>query len=325
MKTNKTVKILVTRRLPKELCTELKHTHPQLQLVCTSTDTPIEENELLSMAKTEEPDGIVVTLTEQCSADLIFDLPESVKAISTIAVGTDNIDLNACKKKGIKVYNTPDVLTEATADLTWALILAASRRLIEGHKMCTNNQFKGWSPTLLMGKELNGATLGIVGCGRIGKSVAKRAYGFGMKIIYTNRKPINKIEDMFPGYTKDSLPQYVTIDDLCKRSDVISLHCPQNKESFHLFNEERLQNCKIDAVLVNMSRGAVISENALVKTLKQGRFTGVGLDVYENEPQIHHALKEIDRVVLLPHIGSATKITRWKMMRLSINAILGSN
>ncbi|MGR3178877.1 MAG: 2-hydroxyacid dehydrogenase [Candidatus Anammoxibacter sp.] len=325
MNTNKPVKILVTRQLPKELCLEFKQTHPQLQLVCTSTDVPLEENELLSMTRAEEPDGIVVTLTEQCSADFVFNLPESVKAISTIAVGTDNIDLNACKERGINVYNTPDVLTEATADLTWTLILAASRRLIEGHKMCVNNQFKGWSPTLLMGKELNGATLGIVGLGRIGRSVAKRACGFGMKIIYNNRKPIDDIEDMFPGNAGGSLPEYVTIDDLCKRADVISLHCPLNKDSFHLFNEARLQTCKVDAVLVNMSRGAVINEDALIKTLKQGHFMGVGLDVYEKEPQIHHALKKIDRVVLLPHIGSATRTTRWKMMRMSINAILKNN
>ena len=325
MDSNKPVKILVTRQLPKELCRELKQTYPQLQLVCTPSDIPIEENELLNMANAEEPDGIVVTLTEKCPADFIFNLPESVKAISTIAVGTDNIDLNACKGRGINVYNTPEVLTEATADLTWTLILAASRRLVEGHKMCVNDQFKGWSPTLLMGKELNGATLGIVGLGRIGRSVAKRAYGFGMKIIYNNRKPVDNMEDMFPENTGLTLPEYVTIDDLCKRSDVISLHCPLNKDSFHMFNEARLQACKVDAVLVNMSRGSVVDENALVKSLKQWHFMGVGLDVYENEPQIHPALKKIDRVVLLPHIGSATRSTRWKMMRMSINAILGGN
>lgn len=316
------IKILVTRKLPEKLCNELKKSNPGLQLICTSTDIPVKEKELLDWVKSEQPYGIVITLTEKCASALINNLPGSVKAISTIAAGTDNIDISACKNRSILVYNTPDVLTEATADLTWALILSASRRVIEGHKMCVSNQFNGWSPTLLMGKELNGATLGVVGLGRIGSAVVKRAYGFGMKIIYNNRKPIEKIQNQFPENINVQLPEYVSIDDICKRSDVISLHCPLNKDSFHMFNENRLRACKEDAVLVNMARGVVIDEKALVRVLKENHFLGVGLDVYENEPLIESDLMKIDRVVLLPHIGSATIETRWKMMSMSVNAIL---
>ena len=325
MKSQDQIKILVTRKLPDELCDELKKANPKLQLICTSTDVPVKEKELLDWVKAEQPYGIVITLTEKCNSALIDNLPESVKAISTIAVGTDNIDISACKNKGIAVYNTPDVLTEATADLTWALILSASRRVIEGHNMCANNQFKGWSPTLLMGKELNGATIGIIGLGRIGSAVAKRAYGFGMKIIYNNRKPIENIQDQFPENTNVPLPEYVSIYEICKRSDVISLHCPLNNDSFHMFNENRLRACKKDAVLVNMARGVVIDEKALVRVLKDNHFLGIGLDVYENEPLIEPDLMKADRVVLLPHIGSATIDTRWKMMLMSVNAILKPN
>ncbi len=316
------IKIFATRKLPDALCKELQDCHSGLELICTETDTPLGKDELLKRVEAEEPYGIVITLAEKCKSDVVSRLPESVKAISTIAVGTDNIDSKACKERGIGVYNTPDLLTEATADLTWALILAASRRVIEGHKMCVNNRFAGWSPTLLMGKELNGATLGIVGLGRIGKAVARRASGFGMKVIYNNRKPMEISEEAYFTDLNLNPPEYVTVDDLCRLSDVISLHCPLNKESLKLFDEARLLSCKKDAVLVNMARGTVIDENALVKTLKSGHFMGVGLDVYENEPEIHKGLMEIDRAVLLPHIGSATTATRWKMMSSAVNAIV---
>ena len=316
------IKIFVTRKLPDTLCKELQSCYPGLQLICTDTDTPLCENEFLEWIVDEEPDGIVITLAEKCTPYVVRRLPESVKVISTIAVGTDNIDSNACKEMGITVYNTPDLLTEATADLTWALILAASRRVIEGHNMCVNNQFEGWSPTLLMGKELNGATLGIVGLGRIGKAVARRAYGFGMNVIYNNRKPMGKDGDAYFTNLNLNIPAYASADDLCRLSDVISLHCPLNNESLRLFDEARLLSCKKDAVLVNMARGTVIDEDALVKTLKDGHFMGVGLDVYEKEPEIHQGLKEIDRAVLLPHIGSATTVTRWKMMSSAVSVVV---
>ncbi len=322
MNSKKSVKILATKPIPAELCNELKNINPELEIICRSADTPMEPEELIKWAETEKPYGLVVTLTEKCQATLVNELPDSVKVISTIAVGTDNIDIDACSKRGIQVFNTPDVLTEATADLTWALILATSRHLVKGHKMCIENRFKGWSPTMLMGKELNGATLGIVGLGRIGSAVAKRAFGFGMKVIYTNRKQCTDIANKFPNINKSQLPEYADINSLCKNSDVISLHCPLNKESKHLFNEERLLNCKPDSVLVNMARGPVIDEKALVQSLNKGHFTGVGLDVYENEPEIEPKLKEIDRVLLLPHIGSSTITTRFKMMRLAIESVL---
>lgn len=313
-------KILVTKPIPQLLCDEIAREHSSLKIICRAEDTPMASNDLVKWAKKEEPYGLVVTLTEKCSADFVKELPGTVKVISTIAVGTDNIDIDACNKRGIQVFNTPDVLTDATADLTWALILATSRRLIEGHKMCVEERFKGWSPTLLMGKELCGATLGIIGLGRIGSAVARRAFGFGMKVVYSNRNPVKNIEERFPNVK--NAPEYVSIDDICKYSDVISLHCPLNNESFHLFNEERLLKCKDDSVLVNMARGSVIDEEALVKVLGGGHFMGVGLDVFEKEPNINVNLKKFDRVVLLPHIGSSTTATRFKMIRLAIESVL---
>ncbi len=316
------LKIIVTRPIPGELCDEISRNRPELDIVCRPQDAPINGDELIEWINAEKPYGVVITLAEKFPDNIISKLPESVKAISTIAVGKDNIDQNACDNRGIKVFNTPDVLTNATADLTWALILAASRRIVEGHKMCADDKFVGWSPTLLMGKELTGATIGIVGMGRIGSAVAKRAFGFNMKVAYFNRNPIQDISSKFPGIDHSSLPKYMAIDDLCAQSDVITLHCPLNDASFHLLNEARLNSCRHDAALVNMARGPVVDETALIKSLKAGRFMGVGLDVYENEPNINPELKNFDRVTLLPHIGSATIETRWKMMRLSINAIL---
>lgn len=322
MNENNHRKIIVTRPIPQQLCEEILETHSATEIICNPSDTPVQPDDLVTWAQKECPYGLVITLTEKFSAGLISKLPGSIKAISTIAVGTDNIDKNACRERGIQVFNTPGVLTEATADLTWALILAASRHVTEGHKMCVDNKFKGWSPTLLMGKELYGATLGIAGMGRIGSAVARRAFGFGMKVVYCNRHPVPEMNEIFPGINSTNYPEYVDIDELCRRSDVISLHCPLNDESFHLFNESRLLSCKHDSVLVNMARGSVIDEPGLVNVLKQGHLTGVGLDVYENEPEINAELKGFSRVVLLPHIGSSTTFTRFKMMRMAIESCL---
>ena len=319
MSSKKTIKALCTRPLPTSLIAFFHENAPNLQLHCHPKDASVPVEDLLNWVKKESPEALIVTLTEDCNADFIFGLPESVRILSTMAVGTDNIDSHACAQRDIRVAHTPHVLTEATADLTWALILAAGRRLQEGHVLCQNEKFQGWSPTLLLGKEFYKSRLGIVGMGRIGKAVAKRSWGFGMNVSYFNRHPVvqdEEIELLNPNYC-------ATIEELCEKSDVISIHCPLNENSFHLFNQTVLKKCKKDAVLVNVARGPIIDENALVEVLKDGYFTGVGLDVFENEPQMDSRLFDFSRVVLSPHIGSATYETRMKMMKMAVQAVLG--
>ena len=307
-------KILCTRALPDDLLQDLRKRYGSFEILCRNEETPMHGKELLNWAAIEKPDALVVTLTELCTRRMIEALPGSVKAISTISVGTDNIDTEACQQWGIKVFRVPDVLTEATADLTWALILAASRRLGEADRLCREKKFDGWRLNLLLGKELMGSTLGIIGFGRIGRAVAHRAKGFGVKVSYVSRSEVS-LQDR-----AGALP--ASLEELCASSDILSLHCPLTAETRHLLNEKRLRSCRKDAVLVNVSRGPLIDEEALVRCLDDDHFSGVALDVYEKEPDIHPGLLKHPRVFLTPHIGSATKSTRWKMMWHALQSVL---
>ena len=246
--------------------------------------------------------GIVSMLTDRID-EALLDAAPLLRVVANHAVGIDNIDLAACTRRGLWVTNTPDVLTEATADLTWALLLAVARRLREGEALLRSGRFLGWTPTMLLGRELRGATLGIYGFGRIGQAVARRAAGFGMRVLSCGRD--------------DGAP----LSQLLRESDVLTLHAPLTARTRHLIGEAQLAQMKPGALLINTSRGALIDEAALVRALEAGRLGGAGLDVYEEEPRVHPGLLGRDDVVLLPHLGSATGQTRARMATLALSDV----
>lgn len=270
-------------------------------------DKPIPRNVLLKNIK--NVDALIPLLTDKIDKEVI-DKMTKCKIIANYAVGYENIDVEYAKKKNIIVTNTPDVLTDSTADLAMTLVLACSRRLFESRKLIDDKKFKHWKPDLLLGYEIKNKVFGIVGAGRIGEAVAKRAYAFGAKIIYNSIYTNKKIEKEF-GAKK------VSLNKLLKTSDFISLHVPSNKETYHLLNKKNLNLLKQSAVLINTSRGNIIDEDALAKVLKKKKIFSAGLDVYEHEPKIHRELLKLENVVLAPHIGSATIEARTAMAMLA--------
>jgi glyoxylate reductase len=260
-------------------------------------DLPPPRSELL--ARVALADGLLALLTERVDRELLEAAP-SLRVVANHAVGVDNVDVAACTARGVWVTNTPDAVTESTADLTWALILAVARRIGEGERLVRAGLYKAWTPTLLLGLELRGATLGIVGLGRIGEAVARRARGFGMHVLHTT-----------------SLGG-VPLETLLATSDVVTLHCPLTAATRHLIDARRLAQMKRGALLINTSRGPVVDEAALVLALESGHLAGAGLDVFENEPQVHAGLLAREDVVLLPHLGTATHATRAQMATMAL-------
>lgn len=255
--------------------------------------------------------GLIALLSDEISEE-VLSLAPNLKGIANYAVGYNNIDLESCNKRNIPVSNTPDVLTCATADLTWTLILMCMRRIPESVEFLREGRFEGWKPNLLLGRDLHGKTLGIIGMGRIGQSVSARAAAFGMKTVYYTASGVK------PG----SPGKYLEFSQILSEADVLSLHVPLTPETKHLLGEEELRKMKPEAVLINTSRGPVVSENALVKVLKSGHLLAAGLDVFEKEPEIHPGLFEIPNVVLLPHIGSGTLETRTAMSALAVESLI---
>ncbi len=259
--------------------------------------------------------GVIATLAERIDAELLDAAGGSLRIVANYAVGFDNIDLPACSERGVRVSNTPGVLTEATADLAWALILAAARRVIEGDALVRGGGWRGWEPTQLLGLELNGATLGIVGAGRIGTAVAMRAVGFGMRVLYCHPRE-NELLSHQLGARRAEL------DELCREADVLTLHVPMRPSNRHLIDKRRIASMKPGAILINTARGPVIDEAALVEALRGRRIAAAGLDVYEEEPRLAAGLSELPNVVLLPHLGSATEATRRRMSEMAANNVL---
>ena len=253
--------------------------------------------------------GMLVLVRDRVDASLMKRLPQ-LKAIANYGVGFDNIDVAAATRRGIMVTNTPDVLTEATADLTWALLLATARRLGEGERMVRAGKFTGWTPDMLVGADLQGTTLGLVGFGRIARAVARRAAGFRMRVLHTARSRHDEAAD-------DVGSRAVDLERLLKESDFVSLHVPLTPKTRHLVDTGALRRMKPTAYLINTSRGPVVDEAALARALREGWIAGAGLDVYENEPEVDPGLLELDNVVLLPHIGSATTGARSAMSRVA--------
>jgi glyoxylate reductase len=250
-------------------------------------------------------DAAIVTLGDRIDAEAIH-AATRLKILANYAVGYNNIDLVAARECGLIVTNTPDVLTDATADLTWALILATARRIVEGDALVRSGRWPGWSPTQLMGAEISGKTLGIIGMGRIGQAVAQRAVGFRMPVRYHSRQPI----------APSSLPrewEYRSLQELLSEADVVTIHAPLTPTTHHLIGERELSWMRPTAFLINTARGPIIDEGALLDALKTGVIAGAGLDVYEQEPAMHSGLAQLKQVVLLPHLGSATLHARVQM------------
>ncbi len=261
-----------------------------------------------------QAEALICLLADRVGAE-VFALCPRLKVVASYAVGVNNVDLEAARTSGVWVTNTPDVLTDATADLAWALILAVARRVGEGDGLVRSGGFTGWKPDLLLGTGLQGKTLGIVGMGRIGVAVARRAVGFGMKIAYHDRAP--KVEGESVG------AEFVAeLDGLLARADVLSLHCPLTPQTRRLIDERRLRLLPRGAILVNTSRGEVVDEEALVRVLESGSLGGAGLDVYEREPEVNPGLLGRMDVVLLPHLGSATRETRAAMAEVAVDNVL---
>lgn len=304
--------VYVTRRLPGNGLDKLR-------TLCNVTvypeDRNITKSELLSVI--EGQDAIISMLSDPMDLDVI-QTGHNLKVIANYAVGFNNIDVKTATSRKIAVVNTPDVLTNASADFAWALLMSAARRVVEGDQMTRSGQFVGWAPELLLGVEVYGKTLGLIGAGRIGQAVAKRAQGFAMRTLYHNRKRLpNDVE-------KKYALEYVDLNTLLKESDFVSLHCPLTPETKYLIGAKELAMMKPTAVLVNTARGPVVDETALVQALKQRTIYAAGLDVFEDEPALKPGLVELPNVVLAPHIASAAIETRAKMVDMVANDVLAA-
>ncbi|MFC6641188.1 MULTISPECIES: 2-hydroxyacid dehydrogenase [Sulfitobacter] len=299
----KRLSVVVTRRLPEAVETRLSEL---FDVTLREDDKPMTREEL--GAAMRQADVLVPTITDEIDAPLITQAGERLKLIANYGAGVDHIDVGTARQRGVLVSNTPGVLTDDTADMTMALILAVTRRMPEGMAVMQSGNWDGWAPTALMGGRVGGRRLGILGMGRIGQAVARRARAFGMQVHYHNRKRLREeVESALEATYWDSLDQMVS------RMDVISINCPHTPSTFHLMNARRLGLMKPDAVIVNTSRGEVIDENALTRMLRAGDIKGAGLDVYEHGREINPRLRELKNVVLLPHMGSATLEGRIEM------------
>lgn len=293
--------ILVTRKLPDEVEARLQRDYAP---ILNPNDTLYSSDDIIKMA--ESAAAILPCHTEKFSAEVIERLPAGVKAIANFSVGYDHVDVKAAKQRGLIVTNTPDVLSDATAELTMMLMLGAARRASEGERLVRTRQWKDWSPRFMVGTQVTGKRLGIVGYGRVGQVVARRARAFAMTIHYHNRKRIDE------GLEQGAI-YHETVESLMPNCDFLALHCVASPETEKLLDEKRIALLPDGAVVVNASRGSVIDDEALITALRSGKLYAAGLDVFNNEPDIHPGYRELDNAFLMPHIGSATKETRIAM------------
>jgi glyoxylate reductase len=292
----KKTKVVVTRKLPDAIETRMMEL---FDVRLNLEDKPMGKAQLIEAMKTA--DVLVPTVTDRIDAALLSQAAPSLRLIANYGTGVDHIDLASARQRGITVTNTPDVLTEDTADMTMALILAVPRRLCEGERILREGKWPGWSPTWMMGHRIYGKRLGIIGMGRIGQAVARRARGFGLSIHYHNRRRV-------PEHVASALEAtyWESLDQMLARVDIVSVNCPHTPATYHLLSARRLKLLRPHAYIVNTARGEVIDENALTRMLRAGELAGAGLDVFENEPAVNPKLVELPNVVLLPHMGSAT-------------------
>jgi glyoxylate reductase len=257
-----------------------------------------------------------VTLLSDPVTEAVLEACPTLEVVSNVAVGVDNVDLAACARRGIVVTNTPDVLTESCADLTWTLLLGAARRAVEGDRFVRRGKFKGWRLDLLLGTDLRGKILGIVGMGRIGRAVARRAAPFGLRVVYSQRTRLPESVESALG------ARFVPLDELLQTADVVSLHCPLTPQTRHILDRKRLVSMKPGALLINTGRGPLVDEPALVECLRNGPIAAAGLDVFEREPELAPGLTGLPNALLLPHLGSASRETREEMARMAVSNCL---
>jgi glyoxylate reductase len=289
-------KVIVTRKLPDPVETRMRELFDtELNL----TDTPLGRRDLI--AAMQRADVLAPTITDRIDAEVIAEAGDQLKLIANFGAGFDHIDVAAANARGVTVTNTPGVLTDDTADLTMALILSVGRRLVEGANVVQSGGFKGWSPTWMLGRRVSRKRLGIIGMGRIGQAVARRAKAFGLQIHYHNRKPVSSriAEELEATY-------WESLDQMLARVDIVSVNCPHTPATYHLLSARRLKLLQPHAIIVNTARGEIIDESALAELLTKGAIAGAGLDVYEFEPQVNPRLLKAPNTVLLPHMSSAT-------------------
>jgi len=300
---SETLSVVVTRRLPDPVERRMQEL---FDVRLRAEDTPMTREELAEAM--QEADVLVPVITDRIDAGLIGQAGARLRLIANYGAGVDHVDVETARQRGILVSNTPGVLTDDTADMTMALMLAVTRRLPEGLAAMQAGDWHGWSPTAFLGGRIAGRRLGILGMGRIGQAVARRARAFGMQVHYHNRRRLRPEIEEETGAT-----WWESLDQMVARMDVLSINCPHTPSTFHLMNARRLRLMKPDAVIVNTSRGEVIDENALTRMLRAGEIAGAGLDVYERGAEINPRLRELPNVVLLPHMGSATREARVEM------------
>jgi glyoxylate reductase len=301
------LKVLLTRRIPSSVLASLEASHA-VDLYTGEGAIPREQ----LIARVADKDALIAVLSDKIDG-VVMDAGPALKVIATISVGYDNIDVAAARERGIPVTNTPDVLTEATAELTWALILGIARRITEGDRMIRAGAWNRWSLDFMLGMELRGKQLGIIGKGRIGRAVAAKAPAFGMKAVFARRESKRGV----PSAMDD-----MSLDELLVTSDIVSIHAPSTPETRHLINKRTLARMKRSAILVNTARGALVDEEALVWALTEHLIAGAALDVYEREPGEQPAFKDFENVLLSPHLGSATRETRTAMADLAVRNVL---
>jgi len=305
------LKIFITRKIPKPGLDILRKNY---EIEVFPHDRVPTKKEILDGLKGK--DGLLCLLSDPIDAEVINSEPK-LKMIANYAVGYDNIDVNAATKRRIPVSNTPGVLTDATSEMAWALLFSVARRVVEADKFTRNGKFNGWGPLLMLGQDVAGKTLGIIGAGRIGTAFALKSKGFKMKVLYVDSVNNDKLE-------KELGAKKVEIDELLEKSDFISLHVPLISSTHHLIDENELKMMKKTAILINTSRGPIVNEKTLAKALKEKWIFGAGLDVYENEPEINEDLNKLDNVVIQPHSASATIESRTNMALLAAkNMIAG--
>lgn len=311
------MKVYITRKISPIAETLLKKEGYSISVF--KKDCAISKEEL--MKNSRNVDALISQVTDPVDEEVIGNF-KKCKIIAQAAVGVNNINLSAARKKGIPVTNTPDVLTDATADLAATLILSCARRVVEGDKYVREGKFDGWKPQLMLGMELRGKTFGIVGAGRIGQETAKRIKSFGSKIIYYNKS-------RKPEFEKETGAKKVSLNSLLKSADIVSVHLPLTTTTKYILNKENLTLLKEGSVFVNTARGEVVEERALIKLIKSKHIFSAGFDVYENEPNVNKQLFSLENVILLPHIGSGTVEARSKMAELAarnaINVLKGKN
>ena len=297
-------KVFITRQIPEAGLNILQN---EFTVRVNRQERPLQKAEL--MEEISNATALYCMLVDRIDREVPEAAPD-LKVVANMAVGVDNIDIPACTEHGIVVTNTPGVLTEATADLAWALILAVSRRIVEGDRFVREGKFNGWAPLLLVGGDFCGTTLGIIGMGRIGQAVARRSRGFGMQIVYNQRHRL-------PQEVEEELQAtYLPLEDVIRQADYLTLHLPYYPEVHHLLNRERLQLLKPTAYLINTARGAHVDEEVLIEHLRADKIAGAGFDVYEHEPRLSPGLTELENVVLAPHTGSASVWTRRTMAEM---------